>query len=676
MRTSTIIETDSSQALQAKASLSQALDTQAFVRMIVERASTPFERLEEGFEQGQATDPLSMADHLDYWAKSLSSDGNRGKLQRFLSFSGLGKEDIEQMLAPAKLRSDISAPAWALTLEAILATDFEALEDNSPLDPQEVITFEEIVIPFVTVFRKHLMAATQEAYQLLTPAAHKAVERFLIRQISMTMGQVLFHEFRQHMTDHLGEKGLLNKAPDLPEGHYYRLFVSKLQRDNLQSFFQKYPVLARITSNLLHLHIEAFTRFLLRLEADRPAIKEYFELNSELGKVERLQLGISDPHKGGEGVMILHFAQNLKLVYKPRSMKMGVAYNDLCEWVNARLEPKLKVLKILPGDEYGWIEFASGDTCESEAAVKRYYERAGILLGITYLLDSTDFHAENIIASGEHPVLVDHETMLQPQLIVQKPTLTPEEQAKHKLMFKSVLRPALLPMNCKAANIQNDSMSGFGGIEDAENEVWAMECQYKNTDRMALGRKRHLHKVTSNLPKLGDKIERLPKYRKSLVKGFQKIYDLFIQERAVMLGAESPFNPLRDIQVRFLFRTTHVYTSILNNLLLPKYLKDGTHYGLRLELIARAFLTRENAPGYWAMLAAERGAMLNRDVPFFQVNSSENHLLVDNQHRVDSYFHSSCHSYLIEKLNSMGKDDYTYQLDIINKAIDGGFGDI
>ena len=39
--------------------------------------------------------------------------------------------------------------------------------------------------------------------------------------------------------------------------------------------------------------------------------------------------------------------------------------------------------------------------------MKRFYERQGGYLALLYMLQATDFHHENLIAAGEHPVLLD-----------------------------------------------------------------------------------------------------------------------------------------------------------------------------------------------------------------------------------------------------------------------------
>jgi lantibiotic modifying enzyme len=48
--------------------------------------------------------------------------------------------------------------------------------------------------------------------------------------------------------------------------------------------------------------------------------------------------------------------------------------------------------------------------CQNQEEIKRYYQRAGQLLCLLYVLGANDCHNENLIACGEYPVLVDLET--------------------------------------------------------------------------------------------------------------------------------------------------------------------------------------------------------------------------------------------------------------------------
>jgi lantibiotic modifying enzyme len=53
------------------------------------------------------------------------------------------------------------------------------------------------------------------------------------------------------------------------------------------------------------------------------------------------------------------------------------------------------------------VEHISPARCPDVAAVRRFYKRLGGLIAAAYLSNAVDCHRENLIAAGEHPVLVD-----------------------------------------------------------------------------------------------------------------------------------------------------------------------------------------------------------------------------------------------------------------------------
>ena len=111
--------------------------------------------------------------------------------------------------------------------------------------------------------------------------------------------------------------------------------------------------------------------------------------------------------------MALTFASGRKLVYKPKDMGTEAAYHRLLAWLNERGAPlPFKVLEVLDRSTHGWVEFVEHLPCRDRDEARRYYERAGMLLCLFYVLEGTDCHYENIIASGEYPVLIDTETLM------------------------------------------------------------------------------------------------------------------------------------------------------------------------------------------------------------------------------------------------------------------------
>ena len=160
--------------------------------------------------------------------------------------------------------------------------------------------------------------------------------------------------------------------------------------------------------------------------------------------------GLSDPHDGGRTVAVVRFASGLRVVYKPRPVGLEAAFSRLLQWWNGSAGgPELVVPRVVVRRGYGWMQFVDHEACSDRRAAGRYYERAGALIALAGLLDATDLHCGNVIAHGEHPVLVDLETLLQPRW--------PGEQ-------RSLLDTGLVPSWIRGPDGGSYDVSGFGAI--------------------------------------------------------------------------------------------------------------------------------------------------------------------------------------------------------------------
>lgn len=163
--------------------------------------------------------------------------------------------------------------------------------------------------------------------------------------------------------------------------------------------------------------VDAQREMLARLQADWPRISHWSRESSSARKVIRVEGGLSDRHDGGRSAAILTFESGWKAVYKPRPMGADAWYARLLDWLNAAGAPlAFPSPRILPKDGYGWMQFVAHKPCRSKAQLRGYYRNAGGLLCLLHLLRATDCHFQNIVACGEHPVLIDAEMLFQPAL--------------------------------------------------------------------------------------------------------------------------------------------------------------------------------------------------------------------------------------------------------------------
>ena len=96
-------------------------------------------------------------------------------------------------------------------------------------------------------------------------------------------------------------------------------------------------------------------------------------------------------------------------VGKPRSLAMDEAYRKFLLWTCENIDMPYWWNEVWNRGDYGWCGLVTSTPCKSDNEMKRYYERNGILLCVSYLLGSGDIHYENLIAHGEYPVVIDLE---------------------------------------------------------------------------------------------------------------------------------------------------------------------------------------------------------------------------------------------------------------------------
>jgi len=142
----------------------------------------------------------------------------------------------------------------------------------------------------------------------------------------------------------------------------------------------------------------------------------------------------------------------------------------------------------------GWVEFVTQQGCMTSAEVSRFYIRQGAYLAILYALEGTDFHYENLIAAGEHPILVDLETLFQPRIA--------DIHRVSEAYKDSVLRLGLLPQRMFGSTLEGINLSGLGAAVGQALPYSIPYLEAPGTDRMRLVYKSGESSGADNQPNL------------------------------------------------------------------------------------------------------------------------------------------------------------------------------
>jgi lantibiotic modifying enzyme len=319
-------------------------------------------------------------------------------------FTKRDSEATSKGASALQLRDSSLLPPWAVDLRRMLGAlaDLEFSSRQSP----PLATLCESGARFGW---QELEAAT--APKLLALASQKAKRRSRrdLQRILERATRPCLELERTSYHAALAALGLPDKTSDAKFAD--RKFLGEKPSERLFSLFRKFPVLPRLWLRLISQWCEQVTELLTRLAADRAALSRAFLEGQPVGPLVDLRCGLSDPHNGGRTVMLLEFSAG-SVIYKPRPGDGEWEWFSFLEGMNGRsFHPKLRAAHVLRRKDYCWMERAEPSACKDRLAARRFYRRMGGIIGAAFLLRAADCHRDNIIAAGEHPVLVDAEAL-------------------------------------------------------------------------------------------------------------------------------------------------------------------------------------------------------------------------------------------------------------------------
>jgi type 2 lantibiotic biosynthesis protein LanM len=453
---------------------------------------------------------------------------------------------------------------------------------------------------------------------------------------------------------------------DTPEARF-KSFLEQLRPPRAAlTFLQEYPVLARQLAICVDQWVTYMLEFLGRLCADWQAILDTFSPEEDPGALVQVDGGMGDAHRGGRSVLVASFSSGFRLVYKPRPMTVDVHFQELLAWLNDQGAPQpFRTLKVLDRGSYGWVEFIAVQSCASPDGVRRFYERQGAYLALLYALEAVDFHSENLIAAGEHPVLVDLESLFHPH--EEDNDTTQPGLLANQTMIYSVLRVGLLPQRLWAnAESEGIDLSGLGAEEGQLTPQNVPVWEGEGTDEMHLARKRIVVPGSNNRPTLNGAEVDIRDYTEAIADGFVSLYRLLLRRRDELLSESGPLQRFAEDEVRVLVRPTMTYGVLLQESLHPDLLRNAID---RDRFFDRLWTRIEQRPDLARVIPAEREDLHRGDIPSFATRANSRDLWTSAGERIGDFFSQSGLSLVQRRLRQLSEDDLSRQLWFVRASL-------
>jgi type 2 lantibiotic biosynthesis protein LanM len=406
------------------------------------------------------------------------------------------------------------------------------------------------------------------------------------------------------------------------EARWHEFIEMSSRREFWGALKKYYPQLLQRIDTVVANRCHSARQFADRLATDRPALAEL--LCHPFGVLQALKFGAGDSHRGGQTVAIVS-GEGGRVVYKPRPVDIDIELGRFVDTVLADRDAgsRIRVPRTLARAGYGWAEMIEHRYTQGEAELKDFYRSIGHWLAIMRLLAGNDLHAENLIASGNQPVVVDCETLFAPIVKLKPSGWGMAVDSAAESLSNSVLTIGLLPARGMDLGWRGVDVSALGALPGQQPRIDEPTIIGAGTDEAHMGSHKVDAPIAQNHPSISPA---LMDYWEVVLQGFEELTQSLraLDAAHQLLPMLQRFAPC---QIRVVLRSTDAYMELARMLWHPTSLHNqGAAEQRARELLAKMAEQNSLVPNDDAVIHAEIAELLEGDIPYFGGVASDGRL--------------------------------------------------
>ncbi|MFC3193919.1 type 2 lanthipeptide synthetase LanM family protein [Marinicella sediminis] len=566
--------------------------------------------------------------------KSLYPFNDEQAFGEWLSINQLSLTDFESMFLNDNHQHSQTAQHWL----RFLHNDYRA-EDARTFDNP----FCQLVDFILVNAQRQLSKACEPIFSMPVDCVQLTDYLPLFEQ---ELTELLIDLITPTLTLELNVARVSNKLQGTCSEERFQWFIEQLKNPAIiQSVFDEYPLLLEQLVCLTEQSIEQHTEFLARLSRDHKALCVQF---GKPGQFRRFGAQQGDAHNQGRSVRICHF-ENLTLVYKPRSLSVDQWFGKLLTDLNAASHVQLKSPQLLNLHSHGWTEYITEVATENDQQAGRYYHRMGHYLALLYVLNSGDFHHENIIAHGEHPVLVDLESIF--HVNFKHGTEQQCDDPSLEQSFHTVLDSMMLPQKTMFAGQKQGmdvSALGFRANQRIDLPMGQLVNQRRDDMRYTAS------DITTSVTHLQSHDLSVGEITAHLINGFDVLYDFFLTHPD-WLSDNLAFMELSQMKYRCILRPTDTYHQLVKCLQHPDFLRNQTERDLFIE--EKLWVMTQSMGHLRQVIRYESACLKSANIPIFYFQPNSQQLFTGNGQVINHYFHHPALARIDHTLHRLSEQD-------------------
>jgi len=585
------------------------------------RAATIDERLSCSFEELPGRkEPSEAAQHrLALWCRQ-AANGDWHDFSRRLKRDSLNFEQVLARLSAVRLKEGAEWFGWLYDAEWVSAALTEDMPESSFLGNMEgPLPFENLFYALVScAVKKRDESLAPEILTRIPIRLSSAFTHDLLKSLTRLCEELLYNEFCRYRT--LKEQLSARSVSVERDSTLYREFITELRAGALRDMFARYPVMLRLVASITRQWMEFSSEFFQRLVGDLEIIRGELDPEANPDETSTISIGHSDLHNFGRSVCIVKLSHSRSVIYKPRDVHAEKGWNDFLEWLNSCEPPcLLRTYTVIPRNGYGWCEQIQHRDVEDANGMSLFFRRAAALLALCYTLNGKDMHAENLIADGEHPVLVDLEMLFHPGIMSRFPgcDFWKAQNLAVSQLDRSILVTGLLPSWLPNPDSEPIKTGGLHDrrLRESRIRVWTNV----NSDQM-IPMWAGEATIAANVPTLEQRSGSLVDFSEEFINGCERYLLFLLAMKHQLPVAISVF---REAQIRVLLKPTQFYVLLINRLRDFRNMSDGAEWSAHLEFTSRFSTDEEHDRSSWSLAGLERSQLSDLNVPYFSRKINE-----------------------------------------------------
>ncbi|MHC5227892.1 type 2 lanthipeptide synthetase LanM [Enterococcus sp. LJL99] len=565
------------------------------------------------------------------------------QMEEILAYKQLSKAEFARSIAPIE---EIEVPSLYKTLTE---QSWYHLHREILANVQEIREEEEFDV-FLRPYKKWL---EEKIVKLVKPLNYKVGEEARKEIITSFSTELLTIALKTLVYD-LYERSNENEVIAKKRQKYFETYFK--MREGYQLFFNDYPVLARLLATRTEFfakNLELFFNSLDELtekELSAFSIQQPFNLNT-------VAMDKGDSHEQGKSVILMTI-NGKQLVFKYKDLTIANRFDRFCqsiEQMDARFS--FYYSKRLVKTHYTIEEFIDYFPCNNKEEIATFYQRFGHLVALTYFLNGSDFHLENLIAAGSYPVLIDIETIIQNVGNTER-----KKKAVNRYIANyhdSVIGTCLLPRNQRKEN-KNIELSALSGDEQPLPEK-VLQLVESDDGNLRMEYQAGIMAGSNNLPLLNDKKVNFTDYQAEIIIGFSEMYHFFLANKERVLELVEQL--FEDVLVRNVLKATQKYAEMLNYGYHPSYM---TNYLNREKLFENLWVFPYRSK---KVIKAEIEDLLVNDVPIFYNQTDSKELIYSDHHKLTDFYEQTALELVTEKITKANQQTFQEQLNYVELAL-------